>query len=487
MVTLIGREEELNRLEDFYQSPKAEFLAIYGRRRIGKTFLIQQFYERMPGVAFHVTGLKDGTLREQIENFTRVIGKTFYQGAELKSKNQWLGVFDQLTDAMNKLPKNKKIILFFDELPWMVTRRSKLIQALDHYWNRYWSIDQRIKLVVCGSAASWMLENLIHNKGGLYNRITYQIELEPFTLNESKKFLSKKGIKFNNEQLLKIYMALGGVPLYLDQIKKGLSADQNIDILCFTKRGLLFNEFKNLFSSLFGQQDISEELVRLIANHRYGISQIDLMRRSSKAVGGRLKKRLQELEDSGFIESFLPYQYKGRGIYYRVLDEYTLFYLKWIDPIANSIKRRDKEKGYWLSKQKSGSWESWSGYAFEAICYSHITQIRKKLNISPGSEIASWRYVPKKGIDESGAQIDLLFDRDDGVITICEIKYTKEPFSIDKSYYKNLMNKVNTFKEKTHTKKQIFIVMLSANGIKKTLYSEEYVVDVVTLEDLLGS
>ncbi len=482
---IIGRQAELKRLDEFYNSPKAEFLAIYGRRRIGKTFLIQQFCLKKPSICFHVTGLKDGNLQEQIENFTRVIGNTFYSGAEIRVKTKWLDVFEQLTDAMNKLPKNKKIILFFDELPWMATQRSKLIQAIDHYWNRYWSIDPLIKFVVCGSTASWILEKLIHNKGGLYNRVTYQIELNPFSLNESKQFLVKKGVKLNNVQLLKLYMVMGGIPLYLDHVQKGLSADQNIDLLCFTKRGFLSNEFSKLFKSLFEQHDIHEELIRLIAKNHYGIAQTELMKKSSKSVGGRLRQRLQELEDAGFIESFVPYQHKERGIYYRLIDEYTLFYLKWIEPVIGSIKRQDKESGYWLSKQKGCSWASWAGYAYEAVCYKHISQIRRKLNINSGAETGSWRYVPKKSEQENGAQIDLLFDRDDGVITIAEIKYTAQPFIIDKAEAKNISNKVDVFKKRTRTAKQIFVVMVSANGLKKTMYSEEYITDVVVLEDLL--
>lgn len=481
---LVGRENELKKLDNFYASPKAEFLAVYGRRRVGKTFLIQQFYSEQSGICLHVTGIKDGSLRDQIENVTQVIGKTFYQNAELQRKTSWLTVFEQLTDAINKQPKNKKIILFFDELPWMATKRSKLVQALDHYWNRYWSLDKRIKLIVCGSAASWILEKLIHNKGGLYNRITYQIELSPFSLNDTKKFLLKKKINLNNTQLLKLYMVLGGIPHYLDQVQKGLSADENIDLLCFTKRGVLFTEFPKLFQSLFEEHDIHEELIRLIASHHYGISQSELMSRSSKSEGGRLKKRLRELQDAGFIEAFTPYQHKEKGIYYRVIDEYTLFYLKWIEPVINSVKHRDKEKGYWLSKQKNSGFESWAGYAFESVCYKHISEIRKKLGIHISAETGTWRYSPRKLAPEEGAQIDLLFDREDDIITICEIKYSSKPYIIDKSYAKKLMTKVNVFKEKTKTKKQIFIAMIATSGIQKNIYSEEYVTGIVVLDDL---
>lgn len=483
MTALVGREQELKQLENFYKSSKAEFLAIYGRRRIGKTFLIENFYRKKEGLCFHATGLKDGNLVDQIRSFTRVIGNSFYSGAELKLKNKWIDVFDQLTEAINKTPKKQKIILFFDELPWMATPRSKLIQALDHYWNRYWSMDSRIKLIVCGSTASWILDKLIHNKGGLHNRISYQIELTPFSLAESKQFLESKKIKLNNQQILKIYMATGGIPLYLDHIQKGLSADQNIDSLCFTKSGILFKEFGEVFKSLFEEDDIHEELLKLIASFRYGISQTEIMEKSSKKTGGRLKKKLQDLEDAGFIASFVPYQHKEKGIYYRVIDEYSLFYLKWIEPVINSVKLRSKKSGYWLSKQRSSGWKSWSGYSFESICLKHINQIMDKLNIDAGAETGTWRYTPRTP-ERQGAQIDLLFDRDDSAMTICEIKYNQEPFLIDKAYAQKLNEKLAIFKQRSKTQKQLFLAMITANGIKPSIYSEEMVDGVVVLDDL---
>lgn len=484
MATIIGRESELMQLKRFYHSKKAELLAIYGRRRIGKTFLIQSKFAKEDCVFFHNTGLKNGSLRAQIENFTRVMGKTFYEGAELRLKNTWLDVFDQLTVTINKIDKKKKVVLFFDELPWMATTRSQLIQALDHYWNRYWSTDPRIKFIVCGSSASWILDKIVNNTGGLYNRLTYQIELKPFSLNESQAFLASNGIKLTHDQVLQLYMVMGGVPLYLDQIRKGLSAAQNIDEICFTKQGMLFNEYHKLFASLFKRHEIMEELVGIIAKYQYGILQTDLMRLSSKSVGGRLTKRLKELENAGFIESFISYQHKERGIYYRIIDEYTLFYLKWIQSVIHSVKRHDKEKGYWLSKQKSPAWENWAGYSFENICYKHMSEIRKALKIDPEAEVGSWRYVPRAGTQKTGAQINLLFDRNDDVITICEIKYTSRPYVINKQQAQILLNKVNVFKEQIHSHKQIFIVLISAHGLKQTMYSEELITGLITLMDL---
>ena len=485
MDRLIGRKEELTILDDILKSRKSEFLAIYGRRRVGKTFLIRRYLEKQKCIFLHVTGIKDGILAEQISHVTKEIGKTFYSSAELVIKDRWIDVFEQLTDAIATIPKTKKVVLFFDELPWMATKRSKLIQAIDHYWNRYWSFDSRLKFIVCGSASSWILEKLIHNKGGLYNRITQIIKLEPFTLKETKIFLNNMNIKLSNKQVVQLYMITGGIPLYLLHIKKSLSIIHNIDRLCFSSSGLLFKEFDELFSALFDESEVYEELIKIIASQRYGISQERLIEKSTKASkGGRVVKRLKELEEAGFIISFVPYKHKDKGKYYRIFDEYTMFYMSWINPVKETIRNRRGVRNYWQTKVKHPSWFSWAGYAFEAICYKHIASILQTLNISFGAEIASWRYTPRKKSDEFGVQIDLLFDRYDDAITICEIKYTNNSFTIDKKYAQELLRKREVFRKQLRTNKQIFIAMISANGLKSTIYAEDLIANVVTLDDL---
>ncbi len=485
-ITLTGRSEEQNILKAFYGSKRAEFLAVYGRRRVGKTFLIKSYFDSQSCIFLKVTGVQQGELQEQISRFMKAIGDAFYRGSELKEPTDWYGVFDVLVDAINKMvPKNKKVVLFFDEFPWMVTPRSKLLSVLEYYWNQYWVDDQRIKLIICGSSASWIIRKIINNRGGLHNRITYKMRLQPFSLNETKAYLHSKGVKVNNKQVTQLYMVTGGIPYYLASAKKGLSVMQQIEMLAFSKNSILFTEFDNLFSSLFDDAEPYVELIRIIAKHRDGIGQEDLISASKFASrGGRASDKLTELEEAGFIMSFIPHYHKKRGTYYKVIDEYTLFYLKWIEPVRNTLQRRALEKGYWESEYNSPTWLSWAGYAFEALCYKHISQIRKKLEISPSAIANAWRYVPTAKATDDGAQIDILFDRKDDAITLCEIKYTDKPFTIDKAYAKSLLNKRDVFARRTKTKKQLFIAMISASGLKDTLYVDDFIDGLVTIDDL---
>jgi hypothetical protein len=342
-----------------------------------------------------------------------------------------------------------------------------------------------LKLIICGSSASWVIKNIVNNKGGLHNRITQLIELKPFSLSATKEFLNYIDVKLDNRQILQLYMTTGGIPHYLNHVKRNLSAVQNIDFLCFRKDGVLFREFNNLFSSLFDKSEVYLDLIRAIAKHHYGISQAELFRQlGENSRGGTIVKRLKDLEDTGFIISFIPYGHKQKGVYYKVFDEYTLFYLYWVETSAKTIQKLEVLENYWESKANYPAWNAWAGYAFESVCYKHIANIRKALKINAGAEVGNWQFSVKKNQTENGAQIDLLFDRKDDAMTICEIKYSKEPFVIDKQYAANLLNKVAVYKKHTGTNKQIFIAMISASGLKPTMYSEELISGCVTLDDL---
>jgi AAA+ ATPase superfamily predicted ATPase len=483
---LTGRNKEQSTLHDLFQSKRPEFLAVYGRRRVGKTYLIREFFNDKDCFFFNVTGIQHGNMKAQINRFTKEIGRVFYKGGEIKERKNWLDTFDALTQAMEKfVNKDQTIVLFFDEFPWMASPRSGLLQAVDHFWNHTWSNDARIKLIICGSSASWIINNIINNKGGLHNRITRKMLLMPFNLGDTKAFLLAQHINLNHKQITQLYMATGGVPYYLNAAKSGFSATQLIEQLAFQEDSLLFKEFDNLFSSLFKNAENYTALLRIIAQNRYGIGQEEITKQMPNVTrgGGNIRK-LTELEDAGFIISFTPLSHKKRGIYFRVIDEYTLFYLDWIEPVRKTLQKNSLEKGYWEIKQKSPAWHAWAGYAFESICYKHLTQIRKKLAISPAAIANGWRYVPTAKSAGTGAQIDLLFDRDDDAITLCEIKYTNEPFAIDKDYARQLQNKLSVFKERTGTKKQLFLTLITANGLRETMYSEELIQGVVTLDDL---
>lgn len=484
---IIGRAEELRALQWMYDSDEPEFLAVSGRRRVGKTFLISEFCQPRADWFFSVTGIPRGEYSAQRANFTQEIGRVFYAGAGLQVPNDWFAVFDLLRKSIDHyVQRDQKIVLFFDEFPWMVTHRSRLLMVFDHTWNQYWSHDSRIKLIISGSSASWITNKIINNRGGLHNRVTKRIHLYPFNLRESQDFLKTKGVELNQQQTVQLYMAVGGVPYYLELATKGLSVTELIEKLAFKKNSPLLNEFDNVLSSLFDKPEPYVELIRIIAKHR--CINLEALAKSSKLLtsGGGISEKLNALERDGFIQSFLPHYNQKRGIYYRVVDEYSLFYLHWIEPVRKSLKHDSLAPGYWSGQRQSVAWKNWSGHAFESVCYKHLLQIREASKMAPGDIANVWRYVPKGHSQDQGAQVDLLFDRDDGAITLCEMIYSDTPYVIDKTYAEELMAKQAVFKEKTKTKKQLYWAMVAANGLQSNSYATDMITRVVTLEHLFA-
>lgn len=480
---IIGRAVESDGLKKAFDSGKAELIIMYGRRRIGKTFLVEQLYGLMECHFFHVTGIKDASIKTQLKEFVRQIGKTFFGGIDVAEQSNWLDAFHGLDKAINIADKNKKIVIFLDEIPWLCTPKSGLMQAIEYYWNRYWKDNERIKFVICGSSASWMIKKIINNKGGLHNRHTLRILLKPFKLHEVKDFLTSLGMKLNNQQVAELYMVTGGVPYYLSFFKKGMSAAQATDAFCFQDNGLLFDEFDKLFESLFDDAESYKTIVRTIATKREGASLTyigEKLKQPSK--GGALARRLQELEDAAFIKSFIPLGHKKRMKFYRVIDEYCYFYLQWIEPAKEKMLTELTQNTYWQDQLNSPEYYNWRGYAFESLCYKHLAEINNTLGLGRLEAIGAWRYSPKKQNEiKIGAQIDLIFDRADGITTICEIKYTGKPFVLTSHYKQVIQNKIAIYKEKTRTRKHINVAFISANGLKESYDDVDY---IVTLDDL---
>ncbi|MBS0622566.1 MAG: AAA family ATPase [Verrucomicrobia bacterium] len=486
---IVGRKEEIKTLRTIRQSKGAEFLAVYGRRRVGKTFLIREYFSDK-GIFLETSGVKNLGLHQQLENFTQALSKSFFGNVPIQTPSSWKAAFELLTQQLQNVPKNKKAIIFLDELPWLAAQKSGLLPALDFYWNQHWSRMPNFILIVCGSAASWMLEHIVNAKGGLYNRITKKILLKAFNLKETEDFLRKnRKINLSRKQIADLYMAIGGIPFYLKEVKRGCSTSQIIDDLCFQENGILYSEFSNIFKSLFDQADVNERIILEIAKAGNLISREQLIKATKITSGGTLNKRLEELEASQFIKCFVPLGKKTRDRFYRIIDEYTLFYLQWIEPLLRS-GTFSGERGHWHKILKTPARITWSGYAFEGVCFKHIPQIAKALGIAGLLyESGSWRHVYPKKANEKGAQIDLLFDREDDAITLCEIKYSDKPYAVEKSYAKILDQKLEVFQKnypnrKNLTRKQIFFAMVTAFGVKQNIYSEEMIHNEVTLEDL---
>lgn len=478
---IIGREAEKRILKQVIDSGESEFLAIYGRRRVGKTFLIRQFFKDI-NFYFEITGLQSGTLNAQLVNFADIFSKQFSKRKNASVPQNWNEALKMLIAEADKKNIKGKIVFFFDELPWLAHRKSNFLQALEYFWNSWASRKKNVIVIVCGSAASWMLNNIVHNKGGLHNRITRRIRLLPFTLKETEDYLKSRRIHLDRKQILELYLAMGGVPHYLKQVLSGQSSTQNINQICFTKEGLLTDEFAKLYQSLFENSDIYIQVVKALSKKQMGLTRAELLKIVRMKTGGGITKILTALEESGFISRAVPFGQKAKNALYRLVDEYSIFYLTWIEHTPKSVLNR--AHNYWLQKRSTPSWRSWSGFAFENVCQKHTEQIKVGLGISGISTIeSSWHHKPH-GRNDIGAQIDLLIDRSDNCITICEMKFSDFEFVIDKKYYAELKQKIQCFKNKTRTKKTLFLAMVTTYKLKKNQYSEEIVANDLEMDVL---
>lgn len=455
---IIGRSKEIELLNEKLASEKPEFVALYGRRRIGKTYLVRNVFEYK--FTFRITGVAQATLQEQLANFNIAMQEQHPQAGH-KSTNNWMEAFQQIKQVVEK-SKQKKKIIFIDELPWFDTAHSRFIPALEHFWNSWASNRKDVLLVVCGSAASWMINKLINNKGGLHNRVTQRLKIEPFTLNECQDLLKHKKMTLEHYQLIQLYMALGGIPFYWDAIKKGMSASQHINKLCFEANGLLKDEFNNLFKSLFAKAERHEAIVTALAKKSKGLTREEISKESKIPTGGNFTDLLVELEESGFIRRYIPFGKQSRNSLYQLCDFFTLFHIKFIKG------QKTFDKNHWLNMTDSPKRRAWSGYAFEQVCLAHIPQIKKALGISGiETETSSWKSTQSK----DGAQIDLVIDRRDGVINLCEMKFSISQFIINTKYDVELRNKVGAFRTETQTKKSIFLTMFTTYGLRDNSYA----------------
>ncbi|MES2613844.1 MAG: ATP-binding protein [Bdellovibrionota bacterium] len=486
---IVGRARETQLLSDVFSSKEPEFVVMYGRRRIGKTYLIKNLFKKLVKKDFFiVTGKYNASKQEQLTLFQESLEKTFYAGSRLSGITSWEEGFRLLCAGVETTIKNKpneRIVLFFDEISWLSQPKSGFLENLEFAWNHYFVNHHQIKLIVCGSAAYWILEKLIYAKGGLHNRITRQIRLAPFSLKETHDYFHYRGLKWKHIQTMEAYFAVGGVPQYLKQFEKKYSVAQNIGKYAFEQGGFLRDEYQKLFSSLFDESKEYYKITEAIAEKRQGINREEIIQKTKISSGGTLNKKLKELEETGFIVSFTPYHKKTKDTYYRICDEFILFHLKWI---ATSPKNTLLSHGddYWLGKTQSQSYISWSGYTFENICLKHIIQIKHALKIRAiPTEAGVWNYFPDKTEKEkTGVQIDLLLDREDDIITIVEIKYYNKKFIVSKELFKELQRKIDVFQERTKTKKHIQVALITPYGITENIYSKEIISQVLTLEDL---
>ena len=468
---IIGRTEEIVSLNGAYTSEKPEFLAITGRRRVGKTYLINAHFEKE--MTFHFSGILNAPMQQQLQNFNYQLEQFFNEITTENAPRNWLEAFIKLSKCLNRSRKKGKKVIFIDELPWLDTHKSNFVAALDWFWNSC-AVDKNVLLIVCGSATSWMIKKIINNKGGLHNRLTKRIHLQPFTLKETTDFLAYRKVKLSTYQITQLYMAMGGIPHYLNEIQPSESAMQAIDRICFQKNGLLENEFENLYQALFKNADIHLKIIFALAKKLKGLSRNELIAATNLKDGGAISAVLEELSWCNFIHISNGYGKTKKDSLYRLTDEFSLFYLQFMHK-KNNID--------WLKLSSTPKWKSWAGYAFENVCFKHLTAIKKSLGID-GVFTQFYSFQSKGNQEKEGTQIDLLIERNDGIIHLCEIKFHETTFAITKDYAQRLEQKIRVFKSATKTKKVIFPTMITSHGTNPNQYYIGLIQQAITLEDL---
>lgn len=470
---IIGRKEEQQILRSAVQSENSEFVAVYGRRRVGKTYLIRETFGYK--FTFQHTGLAKGNTKEQLFSFAISLRDAGYDDCPIPKS--WLEAFSLLSTYLKNSADEKKIV-FLDELPWMDTARSNFISAFEHFWNGWASARKDIVLIICGSATSWIINKVINDHGGLHNRVTKQIALQPFTLKECEMFAESKGLEMSRYQLAECYMVLGGIPYYWSLLEKGFSLSQNIDKIIFAKNGKLSNEFNQLYASLFKSPEQYIDVVTALGKKKAGMTREEIIAATDMYSSGTLSKVLDELEYCGFIRKYNGFDKKSKQAIYQLIDNYTLFYFKFIQQNENN------DEHFWSASIDSAMHRAWSGLAFERLCMAHTQQIKAALGIAGVlSNVYSWRKEADEMSD--GAQIDLLIDRKDQVINLCEMKYSLSEYVIDAEYEQKLRNKKSVFINTTNTRKAVHLTMVTTFGIKVNAHSG-IVQNEITLEDLFS-
>lgn len=477
MCTIIGRKQEIAELTRRYESGRAEFIAVYGRRRVGKTFLINEVLR--DGMVFRHTGLspydrkRKVSLKDQLQNFYFSLIRHGMEGISMPKS--WMEAFFLLEQLLEHLDNGTRQVVFIDELPWMDTPRSGFLTALEAFWNGWGNSRHNLCFVVCGSATSWMLDNLINNKGGLYGRLTCEIKLSPFTLLECEQFFESRKIDLSRYNIIQAYMILGGIPFYLDCFNPSLSLAQNIDTLFFNPKAKLGDEFERLFTSIFDNATSCMSIIRFLAKRHAGFTRDEIAKHTGLNPNGDFTKMLKALIASDFITKYQPWGVPGRPEYYKLSDCFCWFWLHFKE--EKTVKERD----YWLHHMKESEIASWRGVAFEEVCLQHILQIKQALQIAGVSSQES-SLVIRGDDDADGMQIDLLIDRADDVVNVCEMKFSKSDYCITKAYAEKLEKRISIL-ESIQPDKKFWLTFVTVNHFQQNAHSD-IVKSVVTADEL---
>lgn len=476
---MIGRKREIHDLNEKYAGKEAELIAVYGRRRVGKTYLIDELFKDR--ITFRHSGLSPiereggGLLKKQLDQFYYSL---LSQGMEdARKPKSWLEAFFLLEKYLQDRDDGSRQLVFLDEMPWMDTPRSGFLTAFEGFWNNWGCHRKNLMVIVCGSASSWILDNLINNHGGLYNRLTFEIKLEPFTLKECEDFFRERDINMSRYDIVQSYMAVGGIPYYLGYFRKNLSLAQNIDELFFKKNAILRDEYNRLFESIFARPELMKRIVRKLSERNVGLTREELLKKTGMKDGEVFTRCMNALVESDIVIRYVPFGGRKNDVHYRLVDPLCIFWLHFKE------KKAVSEENFWQQNLDNQAVVSWRGIAFENVCWCHLPQIKNALGISGVSTaFSAWT---KKPDDERGLQIDMLIIRRDDVINMCEIKYYSDDFKVDQKYYRTLLRRQTALLEEASAKTSVHSTLITTYGLVRNEYSGAFT-DVVTMDDLFA-
>ena len=469
---MIGRALEIRRLQEAFTSEHSEFVALYGRRRIGKTFLVNETFGGR--YAFQHSGVENVGMREQLDYFRQSL--SVYGNYRCPRLANWREAFFELRQMLSRATPGKKIV-FLDEVPWLDTAKSGFVPAFEHFWNGWASLRKDILLIICGSATSWIVDKVLNSRGGLHNRVTQPLPIAPFTLKECEEYAAWKKLAFDRRQIAECYMALGGVAYYWSLLLPEFSVAQNIDNLFFAPNAELLTEFRKLFASLFKHDAKYVEIVTALATRADGMTREELLAKMTPPCGGEISRYLRELEECGFIRKSNVIGTIKRGAIYSLIDNFVLFHFKFLKD------RKGSDERFWELSYEKPSLYAWRGLSFERLCFWHIPQIRRALGISGVlADVYSWRGKSDEP-GEGHAQIDMLIDRSDRIINVCEMKFTNDQYVMTEAEGRKLRRRIELFRSATGTKKGLMPTLISASGLKRNANSA-FIQSVVTLDDL---
>lgn len=476
MAKIIGRKKELKELQRLYESDEAEMLVVYGRRRVGKTFLINQAFNNI-GFTFKTTGLLRQNMQVQLSNFREALME-YFPNAEIGNLDNWMTAFSVLKKMIIQTKTEGKKVIFFDELPWLDTKGSNFLGAFEWFWNTWGNSQDNLMMIICGSATNWIINKLFSDKGGLYNRASSKMFLRPFTLAETEKYLQKQGFDLERYDIAQIYMIMGGIPYYLKQLEPGRTVADNIDNCFFRKNGKLWDEYDNLFKTLFVNSDKYEKIVEALSAKQKGLTREEILSATKLPDNGVTSQAVKDLIKCGFIRAYQYYGQTSKDTTYQLADFYTMFYNRFIK------KNYGHDEHFWTHLLDNPKKNNWQGYCFEQLCKDHIEPLKHALGIgSVLTEQSCWFSRSKDQNPEPGAQIDLLIDRRDNYINVCEMKFSVGEFVIDKDYSTKLRNKLEALKSTLKKSKGLVLTMVTTFGVKHNMYYNQVKQEVV-LDDL---